>query len=1083
MKPEEAYKLLEGWLKVLRRKKKLVRTTRGLLSAGALCSFLASASLALEGLLYLPPWAKWTLLSLGCATGASSLAVLVLLPLLRRVPLEAVSREVEEAFPELRDELTASLQLWPRRERNPEGYSVAMIEALVRNVAERLKEVNMGKLVGKVGREALIFGTSVLALASASLLWPGAYLRLSNPGTRFLPPDYTRIEVSPGDTTVVEGGDCEVRVRLEGKLPREVVLYTRESGVERWEEADVPTGGRREVSYRFRALKDSVLYRVRAGEAESPVYTISVLKRPFVRKIRVFLSFPRYTGFAPAYEEGGEVRAIVGTEVRVEVVANKPLGRATLKFEKGEDVQMEVEGQKAEGNFVVRRGDTYRVCVWDTLGVPNLDPIPYPVVPMRDEPPSVVIRFPKEDYELGEDMEVPLKVEAEDDFGVRHMRLAYRREGTEQVSYIPLEVESGGTKAEVAYLWDVGPLNLIPGDRVVYWAEAWDNDEISGPKMGRSKEHFLRFPSVEELFAKWEEEREIASDALSSLSRESGKLRRRAGELRRKLLRKEEMDWETRKEAEEVARRMEEASKALRKLSERWEASAERMARAEALLRDTLEKLRRIGELLREALPSDLRKALEEVRRALEGRDPEELRKALERMDFSLEEFRRSLDRTLSLLERMKAQAEMDALIRSAEELAERQDEVLRRAEEDPLRMAGEEARIRDEVGNVEGRLRELSESLREHAPSPWEEVGALADSLRMWDTKGKACRAAEALGRGDLNGAMGPGKQVRDDMESLAEELSSLRRKLAEGWRAEVLAELRRAIRDLGYITSGQEELLKEDLPKGKLSVLQGELAEGLRSLEERLYKVSGKTFLVPAGVGASLRRALKGMREATKLLEEGRPPVAAKARMRVVLPQLRRGLWLLYLAQRQAEGSPGGMGTERMLAELRRIAQAQRGINRGTQSLLKRTEPSKEVLDRLAAEQAAVRRALEELLRRARGRAGTLGRLDRVAEDMRKVEKDLRKGKVDEDTRARQERILSRLLDAQRSIHKRGFARRREARRPGEYRTVSPGPLPSDLLGRDEWEAFVREVLKETPEEYRTLVRQYLEAMHVGR
>lgn len=1074
MKPEEAYRLLEVWLKVLRRKKKLAYATRGLLRAGALCSFLASVSLALEGLLYLPPWAKWTLLSLGCGAGASSLVVLFLFPLLRRVPLEAVSREVEEALPELRDELTASLQLWPKRERNPEGYSVAMVEALVRNVAGRLGEVDVGKLLRwrGVGRAVLIFGASVAALASASLLWPGAYLRLSSPGERFLPPDYTRVEVSPGDTTVVEGGDCEVRIRLEGKLPSKVVLYTREPGVERWEGTDVPTGGRREVPYRFRALKDSVLYRVRAGEAGSPVYTISVRKRPLVRKIKVFLSFPRYTGFAPVYGEGGEVRAVVGTEVRVEVVANKPLGRAILNFEKGEDVRMEVEGRRAEGSFVVRRGDTYRVCLWDTFGVPNLDPIPYPVIPRRDEPPSVVIRFPKEDYELGEDMEVPLRVEAEDDFGVTRMKLAYRREGTGQVSYIPLEVKSGGTRAEVEYLWDLGPLNLIPGDRVVYWAEAWDNDEISGPKVGKSEERFLRFPSVEELFTRWDEERAIASDALSSLGRESEGLRKRVGKLRRKLLRKE-MDWETRKEAEEVARRMEEASKVLRKLSERWGASAERMARAEALLRDTLEKLRKIGELMREVLPSELRRALEEVRRALEGRDPRELSKALERMDLSLEEFQRSLDRTLSLLERMRAQAEMDALIRSAEELAERQDEVLRRAEEDPLRMAGEEARIRDEVGDMEGSLRELSNSLREHVPSPWKEVGALADSLRMWDTKGKASQAADALGRGDLKGAMGPGEQVREDMESLAEELSSLRLKLAEGWRAEVLAELRRAVRDLRYITIRQEELLEDDLPEGKLSVLQGELAEGLRSLEERLYEVSRKTFLVPAGVGASLSRALRDMREAAG----GYPTVAARARMRTVLPRLRRALWLLYSAQRQARASPGGMGIERVLAELRRISQAQRRINRGTQG-----GPSKEILDRLAAEQAAVRRALEELLRRAGERPGTLGRLDRVAEDMRKVEEALRRGKVDDDVRARQERILSRLLDAQRSLYRRGFERRREARRPGEYRTVSPGPLPSDLLGRDEWEALVREVLEETPEEYRPIVRQYLEAMHEG-
>ncbi|HID10538.1 MAG TPA: hypothetical protein EYP17_04465 [Candidatus Latescibacteria bacterium] len=1083
MKPEDAYRYIEEWLKVLRRRRQGVDTTRRLLWTGALLFFSASGALALEGLIYLPPPAKWALWCLVGGVGLSALVLQALWPLFRRMSLETLAGDVEGAFPELRDELTASLQLWSRREHNPEGYSVHMIEALAEDTARRLEGVDRGHLVDRKGvrRAARVFGISLPAFALAFLLWPEAPLRLAHPRTRFLPPDHIRVSVLPGDTTVVEGEDCTVRVQVEGKLPPEVAVYVKEGGVGRWEEVRVPTRGSKEVAYRFRALRDTVSYLVRAGEAESPMYRISVWKRPAVRRIGTFLSFPGYTGLAPRYEEGGEVRALVGTQVRVEVVANKPLGRAVMRFEGGEEVPMKVEGRRAQGTFAVREEDTYRVCIWDTSGVSNEDPIPYPVFPLRDEPPSVRVRFPEGEYELGEDMQVPLRIEAEDDFGITRLRLAYKREGTDLAVYMPLEIRPGDARTEVAYLWDLGFLNLIPGDRVRYWAEAWDNDQVSGPKQARSEERFLRFPSVEELFQAWEEERYITSKAVASLSREAEGVRRQAREVRRKLLREGKLDWETQKEAEELARRAGEASRELRRLSERWKAAGERMERGEVLLRDTLEKLRKIGELLREALPPELMKALEQVQRALEARDPEVLRRALERIDFSLEDLRRTLDRSLSLLERMKAQAEMDALIKTAEELARRQEEVLRRAKEDPVQMAREEERIREEIRRLGKRLRELSELLRRHPPAPWREVGGLADSLKTWGTDEKAAEAAQALRRGDLGRAMGPGKAAKDELESLVSSLSDLRERMATGWREDVLGELRRVIWDVMYLTGRQEELSQADASRAELSVFQGELAEGLRRSAERLYKVSGKTFLVPPEVGASVGEALRRMQGVVEALEEGHPPVAARARMREVLPPLRRALWLLYLAQRRARGSPAGMGTEEMLAELRRMVRAQEAINRGTEGLLGREiGPSQEeLLDRLAVQQAAIRKALEELLRRTGGRAGTAGRLDRVVEEMEEVEKALRERRIDQDTRRRQEKILSRLLDAQRSLRRRGYSRKREAQRPGEYRAVSPGPLPPDALRGDEWEALVREVLKEAPEAYRPLVRQYLEAL----
>ena len=103
---------------------------------------------------------------------------------------------------------------------------------------------------------------------------------------------------------------------------------------------------------------------------------------------------------------------------------------------------------------------------------------------------------------------------------------------------------------------------------------------------------------------------------------------------------------------------------------------------------------------------------------------------------------------------------------------------------------------------------------------------------------------------------------------------------------------------------------------------------------------------------------------------------------------------------------------------------------------------------LGRMAAEQEAIRRGVEEAMQKLGEGGGTLGQLGGVAEDMKQVEQDLRSGRLDPETIQRQQRILSRLLDAPRSVERRDYSRRRTSRPGVDVVRSSPGALSGDLL-----------------------------------
>ena len=137
-----------------------------------------------------------------------------------------------------------------------------------------------------------------------------------------------------------------------------------------------------------------------------------------------------------------------------------------------------------------------------------------------------------------------------------------------------------------------------------------------------------------------------------------------------------------------------------------------------------------------------------------------------------------------------------------------------------------------------------------------------------------------------------------------------------------------------------------------------------------------------------------------------------------------------------------------------------------------------------RLAAEQEALRRGVEDLLKEFGNRSEILGRLDKMGEEMKKVVDDLDRGQVDHRTIDRQQRILSRLLDAQKSVQRRDYTRRRRSRPGQAVVRRSPAELADDL-GQDREQLrqdLLRALDEEYPKAYQDLIRAYFQALSRG-
>jgi hypothetical protein len=256
----------------------------------------------------------------------------------------------------------------------------------------------------------------------------------------------------------------------------------------------------------------------------------------------------------------------------------------------------------------------------------------------------------------------------------------------------------------------------------------------------------------------------------------------------------------------------------------------------------------------------------------------------------------------------------------------------------------------------------------------------------------------------------------------------------------------------------------------------------EALDRIAEKLFELSRKSLFVSASLGLAVLKIGEDAEAAARDLGEGTGRKAAAGIKKSVggLNMMVTGL-MDAMDKASSCSSPSGMADA--FDSLESMCSSQMGINQATQQLMGDGQQglsmeARAQMARLAAEQEAVKRGLEDLSGQYGSRGDILGRLDDLVEEAKRVIEDLKRQRVSDETLRRQEKILTRMLDAQKSLRRREYSERRKSRPADAYQVASPPPL-----SLEEREAAVRDLMYRGrgyyPPEYEELIRAYFRAI----
>jgi hypothetical protein len=926
------------------------------------------------------------------------LAFGLILPFVR-LNRNRAARRAEEAFPEFEERLLTYAERSGDAEKDPFLELLADDALRVAQAAEPRRIVTPHRITGFLSAAAGAIAVLIwLGVAGPGYLGYGTSLLWAGAGRGAGKPFYD-VRVVPGDHKVRRGSDQLVSAYLSGFATHDVRLMARYEGASKWEEVRMRSEvGGSGFEFLFAGLPESVDYYVIAGAVRTKRFRLDVVDLPRVKRIRVTYRYPDWARLQDTVEEnGGDLRAVEGTEADLAIETDKPLDSGVAMISDGPEVTLNAgEGNWASGRVRIDKDGLYHIAALHEGEKVRITE-DYFIEALKEMAPIVRIHRPGRDYRANPVEEVTIAAEAEDDFGLHELSLLYSVNGGPEQK-IDLLGRAGAKQAGKSAVIALEDHNLVPGDVISFYAVARDARTSS-----RTDMFFIEAQPFEREYSQSqqsggmggggdqdqnrisERQKEIIA-ATWNIIRDQNLSRAKAAEDGKFL---SDVQAALKDQALSLARRMQ--ARELAGTNEEFKSFSRDMEAAAAAMGEAADKLKALG--WREALPPE-QKALQHLLRAESmfrkiqvargsrggggggggnmGRDLENL------FDLELDTEKNQYETGQRGASGGQQAREIDEALQKLKELARRQQELAQQQQrqQQSFQQRWQQEMLRREAEQLQRRIEELSRG--------------------QSSQQGSSQSSQQAMSRGGAQGRSQGDARIQQTLERLKQATEEMRRanSAAGQGSAEGNAESRRAAERLQEASELLSGLRRQEAGQQlgdiseraqKLAGQQREFADRLKNLYAQHQALTGQT---PQG-----RQPAADPREVARLAEEKKAMADELQSLERQMQQAVRDL----AGSQQASSSKlrealGEMQQRELTLRMKYLAEwIRRGL--GAYAWL-REAPVTEGLDRLSRQLGEAQRALGESPRSGENLDSALARVEQLRNQLQRLTEEMQRG-----------------------------------------------------------------------------------------
>jgi hypothetical protein len=442
----------------------------------------------------------------------------------------------------------------------------------------------------------------------------------------------------------------------------------------------------------------------------------------------------------------------------------------------------------------------------------------------------------------------------------------------------------------------------------------------------------------------------------------------------------------------------------------------------------------------------------------------------------------------------------MEEMVRKAQDLMEKQADLNEETGDASPQDGGKMNELSERQEELAREAAEMQKSADDLAkemddPKASQQLSEMSQEMKSPDGPQKNMEnAAQDLQQQKQQQAMQQQQQAMEKMVSLFKRAQQAQQSMQQNQNAQMAANFQKYARQTLDLSFRQEDLaggLKQGSTMEQEPSAMGSFAEEQLSYLQATEKVANEimkmgmmSMQVPPGLVEALGEAINRKQSSMLFLEQNKPYMSTAHAHNAVESLNKATIEMLRTAQ-SCQSGQSGQGKPSAQQMLQGMIPRQQDIIRETQAMMQMRiteealrQQQQAALDRLAGEQRSLQEIAKQIQESAQAER-PLGKLDRAIQEMEAVVESLKQGNLNDDLLSRQQRILSRMLDAERSVHTRDYEKERESMTADEVFSRTLGRRPESADAQSLRDEIQRAMQLKAPGEFEELIRMYFRAL----
>ncbi len=957
-------------------------------------------------------------------------------------------------FQNVQDKLLNTLQLKKIADQNPERKS--LIEASINQKIAELKPVTFSAAV-KINENKRFLKWVLIplvliitvAFVAPSIIHDGTE-RIIKHDQYFAPKAPFSWHILNRQLSVIQGEDFKLNLKLSGnEFPESVYLETGKNSFKLDKE------NLSSFYHTFSNIQQNIRFRLVGNDFSSEEFEIKVNPKPSLLHLDARLIYPSYLHkSAETINNAGDLTLPEGTTVQWELHTENASQVLFLLNQKKTLISADNEIFKHQEKLL--KSGSYSIKPINHF-VTSADSAAYRISVIPDLPP-VISAEQKADSISSKAFYFNGKIQ--DDYGFSSLTFHYsvRNPSSPQKNKtysLPVKADLHQTSSTFFYFWSIKEASLNPGDELSYYFDVADNDGVNGAKHSRTPEQTLRIPTETEQNKQLDAGTQSVKNKMQSAIKLSAQVERDAQKLNQLLLDKKTLSFDEKKQVEDLLQKRRELEDLVKDMQKENEQNLYNRQETKQQNQDILEKQKQINELFKNVLDEKTKELLKSLEQMLKQNQKDETREDVSKMQMDNKSLQKELDRMLELYKQLEFDQKLNEQINQLDKLAEKQQALAEKS----AQTKQEANQLKQEQESIKKDFQEVGKSLKD-----LEQKNEALDNKNNFETpKAEQKEAEQQMDKGeeslDKNNkpkAAQAQKQAASAMQKMSSKMKQMQQE-GEEKEAQVNAqELRSILKNLVTSSFNQEKVMQTfkqlnatDPDYVNQTQQQQNIKDNLKTVEDSLFALSKRVPQIEATVNKEITAINTSIDQAIANLGERRTAEANRSQQFAMTSMNNLALMLndvLDHLQDMMKNGKSGSGKKKQ-PSMQQLSQMQQELNKNMQKARQQMQQQgnqnqgqsqssqqkngmSEQMAKMARQQEMIRRALQNIDQQENkdGKKG-LGNLGDIAKQMEQTESDLVNKKIQAETLNRQQKIHTRLLEAEKAEQEREQDQKRES------------------------------------------------------